>query len=454
MREKLADRLVPALLAIGAVLTAIDVVWTFTAAPLVQGARLSEPAIIAGQVVTTKLLLSQKIFYLHVPVAVASFAVMVVAAFIAARFLATQDRAHDRASRTAMQVTLVFIIATMISGDVWTRFEWGVWWVPLVQGARLSEPAIIAGQVVTTKLLLSQKIFYLHVPVAVASFAVMVVAAFFAARFLATKDRAHDRASRTAMQVTLVFIIATMISGDVWTRFEWGVWWVWEPRLTTYFILRLLVIGYFILRNALDDPERSARFGAEFCIIAFIDAPISFFITRLVPSSVHPVVFRTDSGLPPAMLIPFLLGSSPSSMRPFRSSSRAWCRAPCTPWCSGPIRACRRRCSFRSCSACDSGLPPAMLIPFLLGLFGMCMIAFALYRYDLRVNTAADEVEELKERLEELDASAQRAAADEALERLQAQAAALVAADPAADLVADPATDRAADVPPTPSKED
>lgn len=313
MREKLADRLVPALLAIGAVLTAIDVVWTFTVAPLVQGARLSEPAIIAGQVVTTKLLLSQKIFYLHVPVAVASFAAM-------------------------------------------------------------------------------------------------AVAAFFAARFLATKDRAHDRASRTAMQVTLVFIIATMISGDVWTRFEWGVWWVWEPRLTTYFILMLLVIGYFILRNALDDPERSARFGAVFCIIAFIDAPISFFITRLVPSSVHPVVFRTDSGL-----------------------------------------------------------PPAMLIPFLLGLFGMCMIAFALYRYALRVNTAADEVEELKERLEELDASAQRAAADEALERLQAQAAALVATDrvtdPVADRVVDPATDpatdraadpaaHAGDVPLIPSKED
>ena len=297
MREKLADRLVPALLAIGAVLTVIDVVWTFTVAPLVQGARLSEPAIIAGQVVTTKLLLSQKIFYLHVPVAVASFAVM-------------------------------------------------------------------------------------------------VVAAFFAARFLATKDRAHDRASRTAMQVTLVFIIATMISGDVWTRFEWGVWWVWEPRLTTYFILMLLVIGYFILRNALDDPERSARFGAVFCIIAFIDAPISFFITRLVPSSVHPVVFRTDSGL-----------------------------------------------------------PPAMLIPFLLGLFGMCMIAFALYRYALRVNTAADEVEELKERLEELDASAQRVAADEALERLQAQAAALVATDPAADSAADPAA-HAGDMPPIPSKED
>ena len=95
----------------------------------------------------------------------------------------------------------------------------------------------------------------------------------------------------------------------------------------------------------------------------------------------------------------------------------------------------------------------------------MCMIAFALYRYALRVNTAADEVEEQKERLEELDASAQRVAADEALERLQAQAAALVATDPVADRVADPATDRAADsaadpaahagdMPPIPFKED
>lgn len=270
MREKFIDRLVPALLVVGALLIATDVVWTFTAAPLVQGAQLSEPVVIAGQVVTTKLLLSQKIFYLHVPVAIASF---------------------------------VF----------------------------------------------------------------MAVAAYHALRFLLTKDVAHDMRSRTSMQVTIVFIVATMVSGDLWTRFEWGVWWVWEPRLTTYFILMLLVIGYFILRNAIEDPERSAKFAAVFCVIAFIDAPISFLITRLVPSSVHPVVFRTDSGLPPMMLIPFLLGMA-----------------------------------------------------------GVLMVALALYRYALRVNTAEVEVEELKQRLEELDAAASRAAASQALEQLQAQAAAMM----------------------------
>lgn len=260
----------------------------------------------------------------------------------------------------ALVPALLVLGALLIAADV----VWTFTLAPLVQGAQLSEPVVIAGQMVTTKLLLSQKIFYLHVPVAVASFAAMGVAAFHALRFLMTKDRAHDVRSRTAMQITLVFIVATMISGDLWTRFEWGVWWVWEPRLTTYFILMLLVIGYFVLRNALDDPEKAARFAAVFCIVAFVDAPISFLITRLVPSSVHPVVFRTDSGLPPLMLIPFLLGMA-----------------------------------------------------------GVLMIAFALYRYALRVNAAADEVEDLKRRLEELDGEASRAAAAAALDRLQARAA-------------------------------
>lgn len=260
----------------------------------------------------------------------------------------------------ALVPALLVLGALLIAADV----VWTFTLAPLVQGAQLSEPVVIAGQMVTTKLLLSQKIFYLHVPVAVASFVAMGVAAFHALRFLMTKDRAHDVRSRTAMQITLVFIVATMISGDLWTRFEWGVWWVWEPRLTTYFILMLLVIGYFVLRNALDDPEEAARFAAVFCIVAFVDAPISFLITRLVPSSVHPVVFRTDSGLPPLMLIPFLLGMA-----------------------------------------------------------GVLMIAFALYRYALRVNAAADEVEDLKRRLEELDGEASRAAAAAALDRLQARAA-------------------------------
>ena len=281
----------------------------------------------------------------------------------------------------------------LLLGAVLTAVDvvWTFTLAPLVQGAQLSEPVVIAGQMVTTKLLLSQKIFYLHVPVAIASFVVMAFLAYYGVRFLMTKDRAYDLRAYVAAQVALVFIVATMISGDLWTCFEWGVWWVWEPRLTTYFILMLLVIGYFILRNAIDDPEKRARFCAVFGIIAFIDAPISFFITRLVPSSIHPVVFRTDSGL-----------------------------------------------------------PPMMLIPFLLGLFGMLMIGFALYRYALRVHGDAQAVEELKEQLEELDARANERAAAAALERLSARHAVEVVREAASDASAVAA--RADDE--NPSKED
>lgn len=258
----------------------------------------------------------------------------------------------------------------LVVGAVLTIVDivWTFTLAPMVQGAQLSEPVYLAGQQLTTRLLFSQKIFYLHVPVAVASFAVMAFAAFWGIRFLMTGDRRYDVRSKTAMEVTLVFVLATMVSGILWTRFEWGVWWVWEPRLTTYFILTLLVIGYFVLRNALDDPERRARFSAVFGVVAFIDAPISFLITRLVPTSIHPVVFRTDSGL-----------------------------------------------------------PPLMLIPFLLGMFGMLLIACALFQISHRVNRDALEVEELKQQLEEQDAWRERAAANEALDRLRAAGARVAA---------------------------
>jgi heme exporter protein C len=133
-----------------------------------------------------------------------------------------------------------------------------------------------------------------------------------------------------------------MVSGELWERFEWGVWWTWEPRLTTYFILMLLVIGYFILRAAIDDPERRASYASVFGIIAFVDVPICFMITRLIPSGTHPVIFRTDSGL-----------------------------------------------------------PPNMLIPLLISMFGMFMLAYGLYRLRFRQSILSERVEALKERLED-----------------------------------------------------
>lgn len=150
----------------------------------------------------------------------------------------------------------------------------------------------------------SQKIFYFHVPVGLASFLVFGVAAFFSIRFLMTRRREYDTKSRIAMETTLMFVILTMITGVLWTRAAWGVWWQWEPRLTTYFIMTLMIIAYFVLRNSIEDEERRAVYAAAYSCIAVINAPISFVVTRLMPGGVHPVTDERQMAV--SVLIPFL----------------------------------------------------------------------------------------------------------------------------------------------------
>ena len=163
---------------------------------------------------------------------------------------------------------------------------------PPVNGAGVNGAELIAGQMVTNKLLLSQKIFYFHMPVAVASMIVMIFAAYYCIRYLITREQRFDTCARCCMEVSLVFVIATMATGEMWTRFEWGIWWTWEPRLTTYLILTILTIAYFILRNAIDEPERRATYASIVALLACVNVPITFIVTRVIPSSLHPVVFR------------------------------------------------------------------------------------------------------------------------------------------------------------------
>ena len=173
-------------------------------------------------------------------------------------------------------------------------------WLAPVNGAAVNGFALVGDRIVTNMQLLSQKIFYFHMPVAVTSFVTMTFAAYYAVRFLMTKEQRFDTCSRVALEVSLLFVVTTMITGDLWTRFEWGVWWTWEPRLTTYLILMLVIIACFVLRNAVDEPERRATYASVVTIIAFVDVPICMMITRLIPSSLHPVVTR-EGGMTPDM---------------------------------------------------------------------------------------------------------------------------------------------------------
>ena len=193
-------------------------------------------------------------------------------------------------------------IPALILGAILTTagFLLAFLWVGPVNGAAVNGFALVGDRMVTNVQLLSQKIFYFHMPAAIASFAAMAFAAYYAVRFLTTKNQRFDTCSRVALEVALVFVVMTMITGDLWTRFEWGVWWTWEPRLTTYLILMLIIIACFVLRNAVDEPERRAVYASAVTIIAFVDVPICMMITRLIPSSLHPVVTR-EGGMTPDM---------------------------------------------------------------------------------------------------------------------------------------------------------
>ena len=117
------DAAVPWMMAVGTLLAVAGFVLTFTLAPLVNGAAVSEPQVIAGTVVANKLLISQKIFYWHVPVAISSFAAVMFSAFYGVRFLMTKRACYDVRASICMEIALVFVLCVMASGELWERAE-------------------------------------------------------------------------------------------------------------------------------------------------------------------------------------------------------------------------------------------------------------------------------------------------------------------------------------------
>ena len=89
--------------------------------------------------------------------------------------------------------------------------------------------------------------------------------------------------------VLAVFMLVNIVTGSIWAYPAWNTWWTWDPRLTTATIMELAYAAYLMLRSGMEDPERRARFGAVYAIIAFISVPLTFFSIRLW-GTIHPVV--------------------------------------------------------------------------------------------------------------------------------------------------------------------
>ena len=123
---------------------------------------------------------------------------------------------------------------------------------------------------------MAQKIFYFHVPSAIMAFSAFAIVFVASILYLKRKDDKYDRVASSAAEVGVIFSILMLLTGPIWARSAWGVWWTWEPRLTTTLILFLIFIGYLMLRNYGSSGEQMKRYSAVVGIIGFMAVPFVY----------------------------------------------------------------------------------------------------------------------------------------------------------------------------------
>lgn len=119
-----------------------------------------------------------------------------------------------------------------------------------------------------------QRIFYVHVPSAWVAFLAFGIVALCSLGYLWLKDDRLDAIALSAAELGIVFTTIVLLSGPLWGKIAWGAWWVWEPRLTLTLLLWFIYIGYFMLRNATENPERGRRFAAVLGVVGAVDIPL------------------------------------------------------------------------------------------------------------------------------------------------------------------------------------
>ncbi len=156
----------------------------------------------------------------------------------------------------------------------------------------------------------AQRIIYFHVPSAWVSMLAFLVTFISSILYLRNNSLRWDIWARSSAEIGIVFTVAAIISGSIWAKPAWNTWWTWDPRLTTYTIVLLLYIAYFMLRGAIDEPARRGRFAAIYGIFAFLSVPLTFMSIRWW-NTIHPVILdpTADFGLGPGMTQAFVFSN-------------------------------------------------------------------------------------------------------------------------------------------------
>jgi heme exporter protein C len=155
----------------------------------------------------------------------------------------------------------------------------------------------------------SQKIFYIHVPIALTAYACFGVGAWKALRLLWTGDRRYDLESYTAIHLGVIFGLLTLVTGSIWAKISWGHWWTWgERQLVLFLILFLFYSSYFMLRYSTDPGARRERNSAVYALFGVVLIPVSFLAVRIAGTILHPTIFTHEgANLPGSMLLAFCI---------------------------------------------------------------------------------------------------------------------------------------------------
>lgn len=138
------------------------------------------------------------------------------------------------------------------------------------------------------------KIIYFHIASAWLAFFAFFVVLIGSALYLKTKDLKWDETAHASAEIGILFTTIVLVTGPIWGRASWNVWWTWDSRLTTTLILWFIYIAYLMVRSSFSEEDKKARFSAVFGIIGFVDVPIVWMSIRWW-RTIHPTIV-TSSG--------------------------------------------------------------------------------------------------------------------------------------------------------------
>ena len=172
---------------------------------------------------------------------------------------------------------------------------WGYW---LMTAATLVGAIAVLVEYAPTEATMGpiQKIFYLHLPAAICTFAACLVTFIGSVGYLLQRRRHWDDLAAASARVAVQLCTVVLITGMFWARGAWGRWWTWSPRLTFVLALWLLYVVYLMVRLSIESAQRRAVISAVYGTIAFLDVPLVYLSVRLLPD-IHP----TSIGLAPSM---------------------------------------------------------------------------------------------------------------------------------------------------------